>query len=336
VPWWNEELTTLHKKALALRPRYQRTTNDADLKQQRRLRYQESNRTRQAKLWEDIKILKGLLYWDSSNPWNSVYRYGAGKTRGALTLSTLKANTNTHTANIQSTLNQLMDYFIPEDMESSDGAYHKTARQLITEPMHTANDIPFTQQEVQAALKKFDSRKAPGDALTSEILLQVSRSFSTLFTEVYNECLHRGHFPQQWKRSIIHPEVKRGKEGLSEVRKYRQISLINTGGKLLEKLLINRINHYLHTNRLPNRNQHGFIPQNSTVEAAMAMKQYVLSHMQQRNYVIMVRLDVQGAFDAARWPSILCNLRALNYPRNLYNLARSYFSERVAILHTNT
>jgi hypothetical protein len=52
--------------------------------------------------------------------------------------------------------------------------------------------------------------------------------------------------------------------------------------------------------------------------------------------VIQVSLDVQGAFDAAWWPGILSNLRALNSPRNLYNLTRSYFSERVALLHTNT
>ena len=118
-----------------------------------------------------------------------------------------------------------------------------------------------------------DSWKAPGeDALTSEILLQVSRFFPTFFTEVYNECLHRGHFPQQWKISIIHPVVKPGEEGLSQVRKYHPISLINRGGKLLEKLLINRINHYPHTNRLLIRNQFGFIPQNSTVDAAMAVK----------------------------------------------------------------
>jgi len=177
-----------------------------------------------------------------------------------------------------------MDYFIPEDSASSDGAHHKQARQLMTEPMHTIEDIPFKQKEVQPALETFASRKAPGeDALTSEMLLQVSRSFPTVFTIVYNECLHRGNFPQHWKRSIIHPIVKPGKEGLSEVRKYRPISLINTAGKLLEKLLINRINHNLHTNKVPNRNQYGFIPQNSTVDAAMAVKQYALSHVQQRN-----------------------------------------------------
>jgi hypothetical protein len=44
--------------------------------------------------------------------------------------------------------------------------------------------------------------------------------------------------------------VKPGKEELSDVQKYRPISLLNTGGKLLEKLLIDRINHHLHTNKL--------------------------------------------------------------------------------------
>jgi hypothetical protein len=49
----------------------------------------------------------------------------------------------------------------------------------------------------------------------------------------------------------------------------------------------------------------------------------------------MISLDVKGAFDAAWWPSILCNLRDLHCPRNLYNLTRSYFSDRVAIFHAN-
>jgi hypothetical protein len=97
--------------------------------------------------------------------------------------------------------------------------------------------------------------------------------------------------------------VKLGKEELSEVHKYRPISLINTGGKLLENLLIDRINHHLRTNKLRNSNQFGF-----TVDAAMAAKQYAISHIQQGNYVIIVSLDVQGAFDSAWWPSILNNL----------------------------
>ena len=91
---------------------------------------------------------------------------------------------------ILSNINQMMDYFIPEDTESSDGAYHRQARQTMTEPIQTKDDIPFTKQEIQAALKKFDPRKAPGeDAINSEILLQVFRRISTSFTVCVCVCV---------------------------------------------------------------------------------------------------------------------------------------------------
>jgi len=116
-----------------------------------------------------------------------------------------------YTADIQSTLDQQMDHFIQQDSSSSFGVHHKRVRQLMIEPIHTTDDIPFTQREVQAALENFDSRKATAeDALTSETVIRVSRSFPSFFTEVYKECLHRGYFTQQWNKSIILPIVKLG------------------------------------------------------------------------------------------------------------------------------
>jgi hypothetical protein len=73
--------------------------------------------------------------------------------------------------------------------------------------------------------------------------------------------------------------VKPGKEGLNEVYKYRPFSLLNVGGKVLEKLLIDRINHHLYSNSLLNKNQYGFFPQKSTVDAALAAKEFALAHL---------------------------------------------------------
>ena len=137
------------QKALANRRRYQMTTNDADLRQERRQQYQGSNRTHQAKLREaKLKSWKDFCTGTQcSNPWISVYRYAGGNIRGALRLSTFVAINNTHTADIRSTLDQLMDYFLPEDSASSHGYHHKGVRHLMTEPMHTTDDITFTQNK---------------------------------------------------------------------------------------------------------------------------------------------------------------------------------------------
>jgi len=151
--------------------------------------------------------------------------------------------------------------------------------------------------------------------LSSDILLQTFRCFPDFFTEIYNECLRRGYFPTQWKRSIIIPMVKPRQEGSVEASKYRPISLLNVVGKLLEELLIDRINHHIFSRSLLNGNQYGFLPQKITVDAAMVTEGFVWENLQQRNYVVMVSLDVRGAFDAAWWPSILSSLRDLRCPK---------------------
>jgi hypothetical protein len=123
---------------------------------------------------------------------------------------------------MQSTIDQKIQHFLPEDSEDGDEARHKQVRHQALAPLQTTNDVEFTRQ-VQATLEKFDSRKAPEDALSSEILLRIFRSFPTVFTQIY-QCLRRGHFPKQWKRSAIVPIVKPGKEGLNEAGKYNLLA----------------------------------------------------------------------------------------------------------------
>ena len=52
--------------------------------------------------------------------------------------------------------------------------------------------------------------------------------------------------------------------------------------------------------------------------------------------IAIVSLDVEGAFDAAWWPGILKELRECKCPKNIYELAKSYFSKRTAVMATNT
>jgi len=103
---------------------------------------------------------------------------------------------------------------------------------------------------------------------------------------------------------------------------------------VLEKLLINRINHHVFAHDM-NKNQYGFTPQRSTTDAAMAVKGFVEEGLAAGEIIVLISLDVKGAFDAAWWPSILNGLKAYNCPKNLYNLSKSYFSQRSAVLSSN-
>jgi len=152
---------------------------------------------------------------------------------------------------------------------------------------------------------------------------------------MYNGCLRYGVFPKRWKRAKLIPIIKPRKEDSYEVSKYRPISLLNVGGKVLEKVVITIMNHHFYTNDYINKNQYGFTPQLSTTDAAMAVKDFVEDGVTSGEVATLVSLDEEGAFNSAWWPNILKSLKVSGYPRNLYNLTRSYFSQRQATLQTN-
>ena len=104
---------------------------------------------------------------------------------------------------------------------------------------------------------------------------------------------------------------------------------------MLEKVLINRINRHIYSHYYINTNQYVFTPQRSTIDVAMAVKDSV-EGLIAGELRVLVSLDVNGAFDAAWWPNILNGLKVRGCPKNLYNLTKSHFSQRTAILSTNS
>jgi len=151
-------------------------------------------------------------------------------------------------------------------------------------------------------------------------------------TAIYIECLRKGCFPENWKIAKILPIIKPGKEHISDPSKYRPISLLNTEGKVLEKLMSRRIMHYLYKTEFLNNNQYRFTPQKSTVDAAMEVRQFIEPHLERKEIVLIASLDVKGAFDSAWWSAILNGLREAKCPRNLYYLTKDYLKNRKAVI----
>jgi len=122
-------------------------------------------------------------------------------------------------------------------------------------------------------IEEMNNNKATGeDGITAEIYKLTIKIFPNNITAMYNECLKNGIFPERWKKAKIIPIMKPGTQTCEEVTKYRPKGFQNLGGKILERALINRINHYMYSMEFLKKNQYGFIPQTSTTEEIMAFK----------------------------------------------------------------
>jgi len=189
----------------------------------------------------------------------------------------------------------MLENFVPDDREDSDNELHRKIRKEIQKPPDTADDKAFTKEEIIANFNKFNSKRAPGgDGLTTDISIRAFQVFPLFFTQIYNTCLMEGCFPKKWKQSVKIPTFKPGKEECNVASKYRPISLINIGGKLLERLMIDRILFHIYSNDLFNANQYGFIPQRGRVYAAMEFKKFLEEILRLKNCTVIVSLDVKG------------------------------------------
>jgi retron-type reverse transcriptase len=194
----------------------------------------------------------------------------------------------------------MLEYFTPKDNEQEDNNHHKQIRDMTARPPNTPDDREFTREEIRRVIEGMNNKKAPGeDGITAEIYKLIFKILPKSITALYNSCLKNGVFPERWKKAKIIPITKPGTQNSKDVNKYRPINLLNVVGKILEKALINRINHHIYSTEFLNKNQYGYIPQTSTIDAIMAVKEFVQEGFRKGEITIIVSLDVEGAFNSA-------------------------------------
>ena len=338
VPWWTNRLTIMRKKTNALRRRYQRTTSNEALRESRKTQYIKAKAEYQANVKkEKTRSWKEYCTTTSpSNPWNEVYKLASNKARSKTTITTLQKPDGTKTESSEETLRFILNQLTPDDIPQEDASHHITVREQAERPINTPNDKEFTMEEVGQVIEGLKKKKAPGiNGITNEIAKLTFKAIPKTITLMYNQCLKTGRFPANWKIAKVILITKPGKEGSGDPSKYRPISLLNTEGKILEKLLIQRIMHHAYTTEALNKNQYGFTPQKNTVDAAMEVRQYIEPHIIKGGVAIIISLDIQGAFVSVWWPAILHRLRNIKCPRNLYCLVKDYLNERKAVMTVN-
>ena len=101
-----------------------------------------------------------------------------------------------------------MDQLISEESKQEDTIEQE---KISKSTDRRANDRECTQDEVRHIIESFNPRKAPGlDGVTGAILILIFQSIPQTLTAIYNECLKRGHFPEEWMIAKIIPITKPG------------------------------------------------------------------------------------------------------------------------------
>lgn len=187
--------------------------------------------------------------------------------------------------------------------------------------------VPFTPKEIQQAIRNLNHRKAPGiDRITPKMLKELPRKGIVLITYLFNAILRLQYWPTELKTAEIILIQKPGKNP-NNVSSYRPISLLSIIAKLLERLLLQRINTDPSTETWIPSHQFGFRESHSTVQQTHRISHEISKALESKKYCTSVFLDVSQAFDKVWHPGLLFKIK--NYlPIAYFNILKSYLSDR--------
>ena len=112
-----------------------------------------------------------------------------------------------------------------------------------------------------------------------------------------------------------------------DVTSYRPISLLPTISKILEKLILKRINKERNPQDWIPNHQSGFRQAHSTIQQCHRVADTINKALENRQFCTAALLDVSQAFDKVWHPGLLYKIKKI-LPTRYFNLLRSYLQER--------
>ena len=139
----------------------------------------------------------------------------------------------------------------------------------------------ISQKEIWDALRPTANSSAPGPDHVTWRHLKLAISFpdtDTALARLFNEVCSTGTWPSHFKDSVSVIIPKPNKPDYTIPKAYRPIALLNTLGKLLTKILANRLQHDAAEFNILHRDQFGGIQGHSTIDAGLVLADFISEH----------------------------------------------------------
>jgi len=200
---------------------------------------------------------------------------------------------------------------------------------------------PTTQRiedaEVQRVVRKLKSKKAPGpNEVPNEMIKSCEDILTPHLGRLFNACLEQGVHPKIYKRAKTIVLKKPGKKvgDYAEAKAYRPIALLDTIGKVFEKILALRLSALAEDRMLLPRAQMGARKGRSAQTALELLTEQVHTIWKQgtRKVATLLSLDQEQAFPNVRIGRLVHNLKVKGIPLYLIKWVESFMTDRATTI----
>ena len=194
---------------------------------------------------------------------------------------------------------------------------------------------PISVGEVSTVLR-WMANKAPGpDGVCTLMLRHSPVNFKAALVKLFNACYRLGYHPKAWKLATVVMIPKPGKNPTLPTS-YRPISLLSVTGKLMERVVTQRLLRHLEQFGLINDFQSGFRQQRQTVDHLLRLSESVSEGFNRNQFTVAVFLDVEKAFDRVWLDGLRYKLKVdFGLDDQLIRWISSYLNDRQCQIRVN-
>lgn len=193
----------------------------------------------------------------------------------------------------------------------------------------------FKMSELEKALKRCKNTSPGKDQLCYEMFKHMSADSKNVILKLFNRVWGTGVVPKAWKHSVTIPVLKPGKPK-NDPLSYRPIALTSNMGKLMERMIANRLNWFLEKNKILNVNQSGFRKKRSTLDQLIRLSDDILKALANKQYVLGVFLDIEKAYDMIWKKGLLFKVHQMGIGGSMFNWINSFLHNRTMQVRIGT
>ena len=193
----------------------------------------------------------------------------------------------------------------------------------------------FDYKQVLEACKQINPKKScDAYGLQQKIVLNDMDLLAPMFAHLMNCSIAAGTCPDKSKIARVIPVYKEKGENYL-CTNYRPISLIPVFSKIMEKLIYNKIFHFLVRSETLFKSQYGFRKGRNTTHATLDFLQTVEAAIKQDEFAIGVCCDLSKAFDTLDHDILIEKLDHYGIRGNTLSWLKSYLSNRKQFVDMN-
>ena len=192
---------------------------------------------------------------------------------------------------------------------------------------------PIVSQEIESAIMNLKDNGGGVYKVSTLVLKEVKSTISIILSTIFNLCIEYGYFPDELKIGCISPVYKKGDK--TSISSYRPICSLSLFSKIFERIIYDRMIHFIDKNKIFSKSQFGFRKNVSTETALINFIDFVHKGLTDKQNVGAVFMDLSKAFDVMNHDILEVKLKHYGFRGNILNLIMNFTRNRKYFVNIN-